>query len=93
MTELHEVPATTLDASSSPEFTLETPSRANVIITEAEVAFSTAAASPVQRTTTRWWIMATRVVAVAVHRMFLTTAEPRRRYMDDAVMAREMARL
>jgi len=93
MTELHEVPATTLDASSSPEFTLETPSRTHVIITEPEVAFSTAAASPVQRTTTRWWIMATRVVAVAVHRIFLTTAEPRRRYMDDAVMARQMHRL
>jgi hypothetical protein len=37
--------------------------------------------------------MATRVVAVAVHRMFLTTAEPRRRYMDDAVMGRQMHRL
>ncbi len=93
MTELHEVPATTLDVPSSPEFTLETPSRTHVVITESEVAFSTAAAVPVHRTTTRWWIMATRVVAVAVRRMFLTTAEPRRRYMDDAVMAREMYRL
>jgi hypothetical protein len=93
MTELHEVAATTLDASSSPESTLETPSRTHVLITAPEVAFSTAAASPVQRSTTRWWIMATRVVAVAVHRMFLTTAEPRRRYMDDAVMARQMHRL
>jgi hypothetical protein len=84
----------TLDPSSSAEFTPETASRTPVLITAPEVAFSTAAAAvSVQPSATRWWIRAARdAVAAAVHR-FLTTPTPRRRYLDDAVMARETYRL
>lgn len=89
MTVQHEVPATTLDRPSRREPTLETESRTPVLITEPEVAFSTAAAVPVQPTGIRWWITA---IGVAVHR-FLTTPVERRRYLEYGVMKREIHRL
>jgi hypothetical protein len=93
MTEPHEITATTLDPPGSPELTPETASRTAILITAPEVVFSTVAAVPVQPTPTRWWIVATRVGAAALHRMFLPTPPPRSRYLDDAVIAREMHRL
>jgi hypothetical protein len=93
MTQSHEIPATTLDLMSGPGFTPEAASRTSIVITEPEVAFSTAAAVGVQPSTTRWWRTATRVVAVAVRRTFLTTPDTRRSYWSDSVMAREMHRL
>ncbi|HZA11465.1 hypothetical protein [Mycobacterium sp.] len=89
MTEPHDHRAATLDPPSSPGITLETTSPTAVLITEPEVAFGTAAALPVLPTRTRWWIM---TIAAALRRIFPTTT-PRRRYFDDAVMAREMYRL
>ena len=89
MTEPHDLSAATLDPPSSPGITLEAKSRTAILITEPEVAFGTAAALPVQPTRTRWWIM---TIAAVLRRMFPTTP-PRRRYFEDAVMAREMYRL
>jgi hypothetical protein len=91
MTESHDTYATTLDVPTSPEIALETASRTPILITAPEVAFSTAAAVPVRKPIP-WWRMATRDVAGAVRRIFLSPA-PRRRYLDDGVMAREMHRL
>jgi hypothetical protein len=93
MTQSHEIGATTLDLPNRPASTPETASRTPVVITEPEVAFSTAAAVGVQPTTTRWWITAARAVAAGARRMFLTTPETRRSYWTDSVMAREMHRL
>ena len=78
-------------------------SPAQVLITEKEVRFSTAAAVPLRPTTTRWWSEATGVVVAAMHRMSLTSRadgrQPRqdypRRYefLERSCMAREMDRL
>ena len=53
---------------------------------------TTATLTQAKPTTTRWSIAAIGAIAVAVRR-FLTTAPPRSRYLDDAVMAREIHRL
>jgi hypothetical protein len=61
--------AVKIDARSAPR-----------LITEHEVAFSTAAAVPMP--STRWWMGATRVVAVATRRIARTSADsrPKRRH-------------
>jgi hypothetical protein len=91
---------TTLKSFS--ELAPETASRTPILITEQEVAFSTAAAGPVQPTTTRWWTQTSHVVLLAIRRMFLTSADarPARRhypsrlsYLEHSCMAREMHRL
>jgi hypothetical protein len=73
-----------------------------VLITEAEVAFGTAAAVPLRRATTGWWTWASRA-ALAVRQTFagLVVDErptprhhPKRYwYLEDARMGREMGRL
>jgi hypothetical protein len=78
------------------------PARTPVLITQAEVAFSTAAAVPLRPATTGWRTRAGRV-ADAVGRMLaspLSDGRPaprhhpkRLRYLDDARMEREMHRL
>jgi len=102
MTKLQMASAAELDPTSDAQLTLEAASPTPILITEQEVLFSTAAAVPVQPTTTRRWIQATHVIAAGLHRMFLTTADTRParrhhperfRYLEDALMAREMHRL
>jgi hypothetical protein len=76
---------------------------APILISEPEVAFSTAAAAPVRLPKTWRWAAVTAVVLAAWHRMVLTlTPEDRgpRRYcakrydfLEHACMAREMDRL
>jgi len=80
---------------------LERGSQTPVLITEQEVAFGTAAALALPRTTTRWWTEAIHAVAVAIRRFPLTTQsrQARRRYpphldfVEAALMSREMHRL
>ena len=102
MTEPHVIPSLALEVSGEPEPALEGLSASPTLITEQEVAFSTAAALGVQPRTSRWWISAIRLIAAAPRRMVLTsTADSRaprnypRRYsfLEDARMAREMRRL
>jgi hypothetical protein len=74
-----------------------------ILIPGQEVAFSTAAALGVQRKTPRWWLRATRVIAAALRRLFLTSTADSRRpqrysprrysFLENAIMAREMDRL
>jgi hypothetical protein len=76
---------------------------APILITEQEVAFTTAAAVAVRPAKTRRWAAATAVVLAALHRMAsrVTPEEraPRRYYsnhydfLEEACMAREMDRL
>ncbi|MGH3558616.1 MAG: hypothetical protein ACRDTK_14170 [Mycobacterium sp.] len=87
------------DTESSPEVGVGAP----ILITEQEVAFSSAAALPVRQTTTRGWAAATSVVLAAMRRMSLTLTSdgraPRRDYpkrsafLENACMALEMDRL
>ncbi|MGH3523538.1 MAG: hypothetical protein ACRDU4_12120 [Mycobacterium sp.] len=87
------------DTEASPEVGTSAP----VLITEQEVALSTAAAMPVGPTTTRRWAAATSVVLAAMRRMSLALTSdagaPRRDYpkrylfLENACMAREMERL
>ncbi|HEX9497520.1 MAG TPA: hypothetical protein VF926_03840 [Mycobacterium sp.] len=73
----------------------------STLITEQEVIFSTAAVVPAQPI--RWWTEATRVVAVAMRHVFVTSSadlQPRRRYcpprasyLEYSRMEREMHRL
>jgi|GEM_PF-1140230 len=98
MTEPHVIPAAALEVSGEPEPALERVSARPILITEQEVAFGTAAALGVQLRTTRWWIRATRVIAAATRRMFLTLMADSRRprrygFLENALMAREMDRL
>ena len=81
---------TTLTSVS--ELAPETVSRTPILITEQEVAFSTAAAVPVQPTTTRWWTQTSRVILLAIRRMFRHYPS-RLSYLEHSCMAREMDRL
>jgi len=98
MPALHTAPAATDGAGTHP-----TPSRTPILITEHEVALSTAAAASLPRTaTTRRWGDGPRVAAT-LRRMLLTATSsppPARRhypkhysYLERAVMGREMDRL
>jgi hypothetical protein len=91
---------TTLTSLS--ELVAKTAPRTPILITGQEVAFSTAAAVPLQPTTTHWWTQMSRVVLPAIRRMSPTSAEvgPARRHypsrlncLERSCMAREMNRL
>jgi hypothetical protein len=76
---------------------------APILLSEQQVAFSTAAALGVRPAKARRWAVATAVVLAALHRLVLTVTPekrpPRRCYsnhydfLEDACMAREMERL
>lgn len=100
MTEPHVIPA---EVSRKPESAHQKMSSPSVLITEQEVAFSTAAAQGVRPETSHRWVRATRIIAVVSRRLFPTpTADspkahrhyPRHySFIEDALMAREMHRL
>jgi hypothetical protein len=91
-----------MEVTPDAELTWEAAPRTPVLITEAEVVFSTAAAVPLRPATTGWRTRAGRV-AESVRRMFaisVTDERPkprhhpkRLRYLHDARMEREMQRL
>jgi len=98
MSELFVAPAETPDVVEDPEHVIEAVSRAPILITEREVAFSTAAAVPLPRT------KPTPRVIAALRAMFLSSSgdarpaprhyPPRRdAFLEQATMAREMRRL
>jgi len=98
VSELIAAPADRQDVVEVPEQVIEAVSQPPVLITEQQVAFSTAAAVPLPRTKP-----ARRVIA-ALRGMFLSSSEearpaprhypPRRdEFLEDAAMAREMRRL
>ena len=89
MSQLAKASTARLDITAEHEPALEGVSAVPVLITQQEVAFGTAAAVPVYPTT-RWWVTATGAIATALRRRHYP---PRRRYLDDLVMAREMHRL
>jgi hypothetical protein len=103
MTEPQVASSATLDLPSDPGLALETTSRTTVLVTEHEVAFSTAAAVPFQPTTTRWWTRARRAVLLSIGtalQALKASPHPARRhyparysYLEHACMAREMHRL
>jgi hypothetical protein len=74
-----------------------------ILIPGQEIAFSTAAAPGLQRKTPRRCFRATRVIAAALRRLFLTSTADSRRpqrysprrysFLENAIMAREMDRL
>ena len=98
MSELFAAPAETPDVVEDSEQVIEAVSQPPVVITEQEVAFSTAAAVPLPRT------KPTRGVIAALRAMFLSSRAdtrpaprhypPRRdAFLEQAAMVREMRRL
>jgi hypothetical protein len=103
VSELFAAPADPQDVVEEPEHVIEVVSHPPVVITEQQVAFSTAAAVPLPRT------KPTRRVIAALRAMFRSSSEdalpapalcpprhypPRRdAFLDQASMAREMRRL
>jgi hypothetical protein len=99
MAEPHVIPPPAPEPPGKPEPAIETVSAPPILITEQEVAFSTAAARGVRPRTSHRWIRATSLVALTIRRM---TADSHRaprydpqhyRFLEDARMAREMHRL
>jgi hypothetical protein len=103
MTESHVIPPPGPEVSEQPVAALERVSAPPILIAEQEVAFSTAAARGLRPRTSRWWIRATRLIAVAGRRLFVTSRADSRRaprycprhygFLENARMAREMHRL
>jgi hypothetical protein len=98
VSELYTTPADPQDVVKGPERVIEPVTQPPVVITEQQVAFSTAAAVPLLRT------KPIRRVIAAVRAMFRSSSEderparrhypPRREaFLEDAAMAREMRRL
>jgi hypothetical protein len=98
MSESFTAPAETPDVVEGPEHAIDAMRRAQILITEHEVALSTAAAVPLPRT------KPTRKVIAALRAMFLSSradARPARNhypprrsaFLEQADMAREMQRL
>jgi hypothetical protein len=98
VSELSVTPADQQDVVEEPEHVTEAVSQQPVVITEQEVAFSTAAAVPLPRT------KPTRGVIAAVRAKFRSSSvdespaprhyPPRRdEFLEEAAMAREMYRL
>jgi hypothetical protein len=98
VSEQYVTPADPQDVVEEPEHVIEVVSPQPVVITEQEVAFSTAAAIPLPRT------KPTRGVIAAVRAKFRSSSvdappaprhyPPRRdEFLEDAAMAREMYRL
>ena len=89
--------------TSQPVTTEPNTTESQVLITEQQVLFSTAAAVALPPAKTRRWTEALRAVAASVKAAFATSgdeARPKRRhypprndYLEDARMAREMYRL
>jgi hypothetical protein len=97
VSELFAAPADPQDVVENPEHVTEAVSQQPVVITEQEVAFSTAAAVPLPRT------KPTRRVIAAVRAKLRSSSDappvprhypPRRdEFLEEAAMAREMRRL
>jgi hypothetical protein len=98
MSELSAAPADTQNVVEKPEQVIEAVSQPAVVITEQEVAFSTAAAIPLPRT------KPTRRVTATLRAMFRSSSKdaqpvprhyPQRRdeFLEEAAMEREMHRL
>ena len=98
MSELIKAPDEPQDVVEDPEHVIEAVRQPPVLITEQEVAFSTAAAVPLPRT------KPPRRVIAALRAMFLSSSggarpaprhyPPRRdAFLEDAALAREMRRL
>jgi hypothetical protein len=98
VSELIAAPADPPDVVENPEHVSETVSQPQVVITEQEVAFSTAAAVPLPRTKPN------RGVIAALRAMFRSSSQdaqpaprhypPRRdEFLEEAAMKREMHRL
>jgi hypothetical protein len=103
MTATPETSDAARDVVAPAEPTLQSVSRAALLITEQEVLLGTAAAVPAESTPTRWWTDVARVIAAALRRMVLTSPADSRQvrryvperynYLERAVMSREMDRL
>jgi hypothetical protein len=98
VSELSMAPADTQNVVENPEHVVEAVSQPLVVITEQEVAFSTAAALPLPRT------KPTHKVIAALRAMFLSSSEDARpvprhypplrdEFLEEAAMRREMRRL
>jgi hypothetical protein len=98
MSELISAPSDPQDVVEEPEHVIEAVSQPPVVITEQELAFSTAAAVPLPRT------KPTRRVIAALRAMFRSSSKdaqpvprhyPQRRdeFLEEAAMEREMHRL
>jgi hypothetical protein len=98
MSELSTAPADTQNVVENPEHVIEAVSQPPVVITEQQLAFSTAAAVPLPRTKRNHGVFA------ALRAMFRTSSHheqpvprhypPRRdEFLEDAAMGREMHRL
>jgi len=103
MTEPRVILPPAAEVSGGPEPALERVSAPPILITEQEVAFSTAAALGVEPRTSRWRTRATRVIVATPRRMSLTSMANSRRpqryyprrydFLEHAHMAHEMHRL
>lgn len=103
MTATPETCDETRDVVALAEPSLQSVSPAAVLIPEAEVLLSTAAAVRAESTTTRWWTDVARVIAAALRRMVLMSLADSRQvrryvpepynYLERALMSREMFRL
>jgi hypothetical protein len=98
MSELSTAPAETQNVVENPEHVIEAVSQPPVVITEQQLAFSTAAAVPLPRTKPNHGVFAT------LRAMFHSSSEdarpvprhypPRREeFLEEAAMLREMRRL
>jgi len=103
MTEPHVIDAPALEVSSEPEPVPGSLSASPKLISEQELALSTAAALGVQARASRGWLSAIRALAaVPVGMFWASTADSHRepryyprhyRFIENARMAREMQRL
>jgi hypothetical protein len=91
MTELSTAPAEEMNLIEELEPAVEEVSQAPILITEQEVAFSTAAAEPARPAKARRWIAALR--AMFEDRPKRQHYPARLTFLEHAAMAREMERL
>lgn len=95
------VPEAALQVANGAEWAPQAATQTPVLITEAEVVFSTAAAGALRPTTKGWRTQASRVAGIwrtlaAPLTYELPTPRPRPKrllYIEDALMGREMGRL
>lgn len=103
MSDLFTVPTDHQEVVENTEHVVETPSQTPVLITEQEVAFSTAAAASLPRTKPAHGVVAAVRAILSSHGQIVWPAEdhvaprhypPRREaFLESAAMAREMRRL
>jgi hypothetical protein len=91
MTELSTAPSEEMDLVEEVESAVEGVTQAPILITEQEVAFSTAAAEPARPARTRTWIAALR--AKFEDRPKRRDYPSRLSYLEHSAMARAMERL